>query len=53
MPDAAHHLHLGESGTGKSTLIAQMVSPMPKREGRRGGNPRGDLVNSIVERLPS
>ncbi|MGQ0679834.1 MAG: type IV secretory system conjugative DNA transfer family protein [Actinomycetota bacterium] len=54
VPDAAHHLHLvGETGTGKSTLIAQMV--LADAEAGRAAvviDPKGDLVNSIVERLP-
>lgn len=52
--DAAHHIHMvGETGTGKSTLIAQMV--LADAEAGRAAvviDPKGDLVNSIVERLP-
>jgi hypothetical protein len=52
--DASHHVHLiGETGTGKSTLIARMVLD-DARAGRAAVviDPKGDLVNSIVERLP-
>lgn len=53
--DAAHHMHIvGETGTGKSTLIAQMV--LADAEAGRGAvviDPKGDLVNAIVERLPA
>jgi hypothetical protein len=52
--DATHHIHLiGETGTGKSTLIARMVLD-DARAGRAAVviDPKGDLVNSIVERLP-
>lgn len=53
--DASHHIHVvGETGTGKSTLIAQMV--LADAEAGRGAvviDPKGDLVNAIVERLPA
>ncbi|MEX2551529.1 MAG: type IV secretion system DNA-binding domain-containing protein [Actinomycetota bacterium] len=52
--DARHHLHvIGETGTGKSTLIAQMVLQDAKREVAAVViDPKGDLVESIIERLP-
>ena len=52
--DAAHHIHLiGETGTGKSTLIARMVLD-DAAAGRAAVviDPKGDLVNAIVSRLP-
>ncbi len=52
--DARHHVHLiGETGTGKSTLIAQMVLE-DAAAGRAAVvvDPKGDLVESILERLP-
>jgi len=52
--DARHHLHLiGETGTGKSTLIAQMVLD-DAAAGRAAVviDPKGDLVEAILERLP-
>ncbi len=54
VPDARHHLHLiGETGTGKSTLMAQMV--LQDAANSRAAvviDPKGDLVESIIERLP-
>lgn len=53
--DGSHHIHVvGETGTGKSTLIAQMV--LADAAAGRGAvviDPKGDLVNAIVERLPA
>lgn len=52
--DARHHVHLiGETGTGKSTLIAQMVLE-DAAAGRAAVviDPKGDLVEAILERLP-
>ncbi len=52
--DARHHVHLiGETGTGKSTLIAQMV--LDDAEAQRAAvviDPKGDLVGAILDRLP-
>lgn len=52
--DAAHHVHvIGETGTGKSTLMARMV--LADAEAGRAAvviDPKGDLVSSIAERLP-
>lgn len=52
--DARHHLHvIGETGTGKSTLMAQMAL-QDASEGRSAVviDPKGDLVEAIIERLP-
>jgi DNA helicase HerA-like ATPase len=52
--DARHHLHaVGETGTGKSTLLANLVL-QDAAAGRAAVviDPKGDLVESILERLP-
>lgn len=52
--DGRHHLHiLGETGTGKSTLIANLVL-QDAAAGRAGVviDPKGDLVEAILKRLP-
>ncbi len=52
--DAAQHLHvIGETGTGKSTLIARMVLA-DAAAGRAAVviDPKGDLVEDILHRLP-
>jgi hypothetical protein len=52
--DARHHLHvIGETGTGKSTLLANLV--LQDAEAGRSAvviDPKGDLVQAILERLP-
>ncbi len=52
--DARHHLHiLGETGTGKSTLLARLV--LQDAEAGRSAvviDPKGDLIKAILERLP-
>jgi hypothetical protein len=52
--DARHHLHVvGETGTGKSTLLANLV--LQDAEAGRAAvviDPKGDLVEAILERLP-
>ncbi len=52
--DARHHLHvIGETGTGKSTLLANLV--LQDAEAGRAAvviDPKGDLVEAILERLP-
>lgn len=52
--DARHHMHIvGETGTGKSTLISRMV--LADAEAGRSAvviDPKGDLVEAILERLP-
>jgi hypothetical protein len=52
--DARHHIHIiGETGTGKSTLLAQLV--LQDAEAGRSAvviDPKGDLVNAVLERLP-
>jgi hypothetical protein len=52
--DARHHLHVvGETGTGKSTLLANLV--LRDAEAGRAAvviDPKGDLVDAILERLP-
>ena len=54
-PDARHHLHvLGETGAGKSTLIASMV--LADADAGRGAlviDPKGDLVTDLLDRLPA
>ena len=48
----ARHLHVvGETGTGKSTLLANLVL-QDAAAGRGGHRSQGDLVESILERLP-
>lgn len=52
--DARHHIHvIGETGTGKSTLLANMVL-QDAVAGRSAVviDPKGDLVEAILERLP-
>jgi hypothetical protein len=52
--DARHHIHIiGETGTGKSTLLAQLVL-QDAAAGRSAVviDPKGDLVNAVLERLP-
>jgi hypothetical protein len=53
--DARHHMHvMGETGTGKSTLIARMV--LEDAKAKRAAvviDPKGDLVNAIIARLPA
>lgn len=52
--DAAQHIHvIGETGTGKSTLIARMVLA-DAAAGRAAIviDPKGDLVEDILHRLP-
>lgn len=52
--DARHHLHvLGETGTGKSTLLARLV--LQDAEAGRSAvvvDPKGDLITAILQRLP-
>lgn len=53
--DGRHHVHvIGETGTGKSTLIARMV--LADAEAGRSAvviDPKGDLVEAILGRLPA
>jgi hypothetical protein len=53
--DGRHHMHvIGETGTGKSTLIARMV--LADAEAGRSAiviDPKGDLVEAILGRLPA
>ncbi|RLK61933.1 TraM-binding TraD/TraG-like protein [Actinokineospora cianjurensis] len=52
--DARHHVHiLGATGSGKSELMARMI--LADAEAGRGVvviDPKGDLVNDILARLP-
>ncbi|MGH2725093.1 MAG: type IV secretory system conjugative DNA transfer family protein [Actinomycetota bacterium] len=52
--DARHHVHvIGETGTGKSTLLANLV--LRDAEAGRSAvviDPKGDLVEAVLERLP-
>ncbi len=52
--DARHHLHLmGATGSGKSTLIAQMVlDDVAAGRGAVVIDPKGDLVTDLLHRLP-
>ena len=53
--DARHHLHvIGETGTGKSTFLANLVLA-DAAAGRSAIviDPKGDLVEAILERLPA
>ena len=52
--DARHHLHLmGATGSGKSTLIAQMVLyDVAAGRGAVVIDPKGDLVTDLLHRLP-
>ncbi|MFF1691588.1 MULTISPECIES: type IV secretory system conjugative DNA transfer family protein [unclassified Streptomyces] len=54
VPDARHHLHLmGATGSGKSTLVAQLV--LDDVSAGRGAiviDPKGDLVTDLLHRLP-
>jgi hypothetical protein len=53
--DARHHLHvIGETGTGKSTLLANLVL-QDVQAGRSTVviDPKGDLVQAVLERLPA
>lgn len=51
---ARHHIHMvGETGTGKSTLLAHLV--LQDAAAGRGAvviDPKGDLVETILQRLP-
>jgi hypothetical protein len=52
--DARHHLHvIGATGSGKSTLLAHLVLS-DAAAGRAAVviDPRGDLVNDLLDRLP-
>ncbi|MGH2710271.1 MAG: type IV secretion system DNA-binding domain-containing protein [Actinomycetota bacterium] len=52
--DARHHVHvIGETGTGKSTLLANLVL-QDAAAGRSAVviDPKGDLVEAVLERLP-
>lgn len=55
VPDGRHHIHVvGETGTGKSTLIARMV--LEDAAAKRAAvviDPKGDLVESVLQRLPA
>jgi hypothetical protein len=55
LTDSRHHMHIvGETGTGKSTLLANMIL-QDARAGRAAVviDPKGDLVESVLERLPA
>jgi uncharacterized protein DUF87 len=53
--DARHHLWiLGPTGTGKSTLIAQIVlADLAARRGAVVIDPKGDLVEDVLARVPA
>jgi hypothetical protein len=53
--DARHHIHLiGETGTGKSTLLARLAL-QDAAAGRSAVviDPKGDLIEAILARLPA
>ncbi|MEU5834154.1 type IV secretion system DNA-binding domain-containing protein [Streptomyces diacarni] len=54
VPDARQHLHLmGATGSGKSTLIANMVlDDVRNHRGALVIDPKGDLVTDLLARLP-
>ncbi|MFG3371097.1 type IV secretory system conjugative DNA transfer family protein [Streptomyces sp. NPDC048156] len=54
VPDARHHLHLmGATGSGKSTLVAQLVlDDVTAGRGAIVIDPKGDLVTDLLHRLP-
>ncbi|TGA86782.1 type IV secretion system DNA-binding domain-containing protein [Streptomyces sp. MZ04] len=54
VPDARHHLHLmGATGSGKSTLIAQLaLDDVAAGRGAIVIDPKGDLVADLLHRLP-
>lgn len=55
VPDARFHVHVpGVTGTGKSTLLANMV--LADARAGRGAvvlDPKGDMVTGLLERLPA
>ncbi len=53
--DARQHLHvLGATGSGKSTLLANLVlQDVAARRGAVVIDPKGDLVNDLIDRLPA
>ncbi|MGP3769737.1 type IV secretory system conjugative DNA transfer family protein [Streptomyces sp. SDT5-1] len=54
VPDARHHLHvLGATGAGKSELLARMaLADAGAGRGLVVIDPKGDLVNDVLARLP-
>ncbi|MFD0514180.1 helicase HerA domain-containing protein [Streptomyces aureus] len=54
VPDARHHLHLmGATGSGKSTLVAQLVlDDVTAGRGAIVIDPKGDLITDLLHRLP-
>ena len=52
--DARYHLHLlGPTGVGKSTLIARLaLADLGPAGARSSIDPKGDLVEEILERIP-
>jgi hypothetical protein len=53
--DARHHLHVvGATGTGKSTLLTRLiVADAVAGRGVAVLDPKGDLINDVLERLPA
>jgi hypothetical protein len=51
--DARQHLHVvGSTGTGKSTLLQNMIlSEIKNRVGTMVIDPKGDLINDLLDRL--
>ncbi|WP_232668306.1 type IV secretion system DNA-binding domain-containing protein [Pseudonocardia sp. TRM90224] len=54
VPDARHHLHVvGSTGTGKSTLLVQLIlADIRRRRGVVVIDPKGDLVTDVLAHLP-
>ena len=55
LPDTRHHLHiLGPTGTGKSTLLLNMIlDDAVSGRGVAVFDPKGDLVRDVLDRLPA
>ncbi len=54
-PDRRHHIYIiGKTGTGKSTLIANMaINDLRNKEGLAVIDPHGDLTEILLDYIPS
>jgi len=54
IPDRALHIYsIGKTGTGKSTLLKQMIiDDICKGRGVAVADPHGDLINDVLEYIP-